>query len=82
METTNPPPFTNQFIVDLKTSNNESINIQCFDIMGQKVLTKTVNTTTYNNQVSIDMDAHPAGIYYLRIEKNGELMAVEKIIKI
>ncbi|MEM9548385.1 MAG: T9SS type A sorting domain-containing protein [Bacteroidota bacterium] len=77
-----PNPFTNEFIVDLKTYDPENVQIQCLDMFGKEVLRKSVLPEHDPNQISINMDSYPSGIYYLRVQKDNKMIAVQKVIKI
>ena len=71
--------YPNQTLGNLTIELNNTasnINLSLMNSISQVVLTKNYNSTNY---IKLDLDA-PAGIYYLKLESNGEILT-KKIIK-
>lgn len=51
--------------VNIKTTSNEAVNVTVFDLLGKKVITKTLS----NNKLNVS--SLKSGVYLLNIEQNG-----------
>jgi hypothetical protein len=66
-----PNPISNNTLhIELPQAySSNKLNVDMFNVMGQKVLSKTVNTTG-KSKISLSNLALPSGIYYLTITNN------------
>jgi hypothetical protein len=58
-----------------------AIKLVVRDMSGRVVKTVEAQTTSGNNQLSIDLSAVAQGIYTLQCYSNGELIVTERITK-
>lgn len=61
-------------------SNVPTGTLKVFNVLGMCVYTRTVNTSEYNDEQTIDMKSFAAGIYLLQVE-NGQYISIVKFIK-
>ncbi|WP_055442697.1 T9SS type A sorting domain-containing protein [Lacinutrix himadriensis] len=68
-----PNPVTNG-TVNIKTSNNEAVNVSIFDVLGKQVLAKNVTNQTLN------VSNLNAGVYILKLSQNGNSTTKKLVI--
>jgi Secretion system C-terminal sorting domain len=79
---TAPNPFTNNFIINYKAAEKETITIRMFNVSGQQMLAKSVTVNSGNNNINITEAAQLAkGIYVIQVNKGHNLISSSKIIK-
>ena len=79
---TAPNPFTNNFIINYKAAEKETITIRMFNVSGQQTLTKNVSVNSGDNRISITEAAQLAkGIYVIQVSKGYDMISSGKIIK-
>lgn len=61
--------------VNIKTTSNEAVNITVFDLLGKKVITKTLS----NNKLNVS--SLKSGVYLLNIEQNGASTTKKLVIE-
>lgn len=61
--------------VNIKTTSNEAINVTVFDLLGKKVITKTLS----NNKLNVS--SLKSGVYLLNIEQNGASTTKKLVIE-
>jgi hypothetical protein len=77
-----PNPFTNNFIINYRSAERETITIRIFNVSGQQRLTKNVIVNDGNNNINITEAAQLAkGIYVVQVSKGSNLISSGKIIK-
>jgi len=79
---TAPNPFTNNFIINYKAAERETITIRMFNVSGQQLLLKNVTVSNGNNSINISEAAQLAkGIYVVQVNKGYNTISSMKIIK-
>jgi len=79
---TAPNPFTNNFVVNYKAAERETITIRMLNISGQQMLAKNVTVNNGDNNINITEAAPLAkGIYVIQVNKGYTLISSSKIIK-
>jgi hypothetical protein len=79
---TAPNPFTNNFIINYKAAEGETITIRMFNASGQQMLIKNVTVNNGNNTINITEAAQLAkGIYVIQVSKGYNMISSSKIIK-
>lgn len=73
-----PNPSQGLFTVSIDKIEG-SVEMQIFDLMGNKIYNKSVNPGTSVHRESIDLSAYAKGIYFIRIT-NESINSVKKII--
>jgi len=61
--------------VNINTTSNEAINVTVFDLLGKKVITKTLS----NNKLNVS--SLKSGVYLLNIEQNGASTTKKLVIE-
>jgi len=61
--------------VNIKTTSNEAVNVTVFDLLGKKVITKTLS----NNKLNVS--SLKSGVYLLNIEQNGASTTKKLVIE-
>ena len=79
---TAPNPFTNNFVINYKAAEKETITIRMFNVSGQQMLVKNVTVNNGNNNINITEAAQLAkGIYVIQVSKGYTMISSGKIIK-
>lgn len=74
-----PNPFENNFTLDIQTSNNGSIDIQVFDLLGKRIDKRQVDLTNFDEKISLG-DNYATGVYIILVTQ-GENKQLIKMIK-
>jgi len=69
-----PNPVSNGF-VNIISKTNEAISVTVFDILGTRVINKTLNGNTLN------VTSLKSGVYILKLEQNGKVTTKKLVIK-
>lgn len=69
------PNPVNTGYVNIKTTSNEAVNVTVFDLLGKKVITKTLS----NNKLNVS--SLKSGVYLLNIEQNGASTTKKLVIE-
>lgn len=72
-----PNPATSYVNVNLADDDYKNVKYDLFDLTGKKVLSEVAKAS----QQDVSVAALPAGVYYLKITKNGAEIKTAKIIK-
>jgi hypothetical protein len=76
-----PNPTQGLFTLEIAALKPKEIQYEILDNMGKSLVSRTMNVSKGNNQISIDDVEHlAAGIYFLRL-KEGQNVFFKKIIK-
>ena len=79
---TAPNPFTNNFIINYKAAEKETITIRMFSVSGQQMLVKNVTVNNGNNSINITEVAQLVkGIYVIQVSKGYNMLSSGKVIK-
>ena len=73
-----PNPVQNELFIDAVFENNDQVNINVIDILGHSVKNEVINGTS---KVFVDMSDLSKGVFFLILEKNGEIIMSERVIK-
>ena len=79
---TAPNPFANNFIINYKATQRETITIRMFDASGRQMLMKNVTVNNGNGNINITEAAQLAkGIYVIQVSRSEDIISSSKIIK-
>mgnify|MGYP001602240382 CR=1 FL=1 len=73
-----PNPSTGDVFINVGLSNMNSIDVTLFNAIGEAVISKKINMPS-NNEIKLDLNNKPDGIYLLEIE-TSEGNRTKKII--
>lgn len=73
-----PNPANDFLQIGFKTSNNESIRIELFDCIGNRIM---IDETNSSQQHELEIQTLKNGIYFLQIYSDDTLIETKKIIK-
>ncbi len=77
-----PNPTTNEFSIDINTSNDMEVIEQIFDIMGNKVMDHKYEIVKGQFLLKTNIDELNSGIYFVRLlDKDSNVLYNEKVIK-
>ncbi|MBI5538845.1 MAG: C10 family peptidase [Bacteroidia bacterium] len=76
-----PNPFSESTIISYNLTNNTNICLYIFDITGKIIFSKQFSEEKGYNQISINLNSNPEGIYYYKL-KVGNSLYTGKLIKI
>lgn len=76
-----PNPVSSHLYVEVKTTKEESIQIEISDLQGKIILTKKAFVSPQNNIIEIDTGTLNSGAYFCRIN-NDESVRYQKFIKL
>jgi hypothetical protein len=68
-----PNPSNGIFTIDV---NAEIDAIEIYNVLGEQVLTKTVNA----NQLQVDLSTQPAGVYFIQCISGNKIITREKLV--
>ena len=70
-----------QIVCSLILSVNDKVVIDIIDMLGRKIISKTMNLQSGKNQFSIDVSNYPQGIYLIQlITETGKYQTQKKLI--
>jgi hypothetical protein len=75
-----PNPFSDKLTISVTVSKDETVTLNLYSILNQKVLTKKFNAKKGKNVFELKTNRIPSGIYLLKIDKNENSIAY-KVIK-
>ena len=73
-----PNPSNGFLQIDFEVNYNESIRIELFDCVGNRIM---VDETNSNQQYELDIQKLNTGIYFLQFHSEDKLIGTEKLIK-
>ncbi|MBF6640148.1 T9SS type A sorting domain-containing protein, partial [Flavobacterium sp. J49] len=76
--TTYPNPFANNFMIDVKTSSQSSIDVKVFDMVGRLVEQRKVNVSELESTTI--GDRYPSGVYNVIITQD-EIVKTLRVVK-
>ena len=77
-----PNPTTNEFSIDINTSNGMEVIEQIFDIMGNKVMSLKYEIVKGQFILKTNINELNSGIYFVRLfDKDSNILYNEKVIK-
>ena len=76
-----PNPSTGVFQLDLDVNESMSLDIVVTNVLGQKLLVKSLNTINGAHTETIDLSTEAVGVYYLNISSEGTQLTNRMIIK-
>jgi hypothetical protein len=77
---TSPNPFNGSLVVKYHSINEGNITIQLIDMLGKTHQEVVETVTKGDNQITLNTDAMPLGIYFIRIA-NGNDITTQRIVK-
>jgi len=75
-----PNPFSDQFTVKFNADQKENISLQITDMLGRIISTKQWSVDIGSNNIDINLDDQPAGLYMLKLSTDKGY-AVKNIVK-
>lgn len=76
-----PNPSQSDFLLSLNLESAETVQISIFNMVGSEILRQNeTELDAGENRQLIDLSEQPAGIYFLKIDINGESV-IERILK-
>lgn len=75
-----PNPVINRLNVGLKSTKETDVVLKLIDITGNEALVKRCKIDPGLNEVKVDMNGIPAGVYYIHIIQDGYSI-IEKVVK-
>ena len=75
-----PNPATNNITIDIKALPGKK-SIMIYDVIGQEMVNKTLESQNENIQEVIDVSAFAKATYILRLDVNNELFQIIKFVK-
>lgn len=74
-----PNPTSEMINIQFEIATDKEISLYLLDAQGKLVKTEKIDASVLNK--TVDMQAFPAGVYYLRLIK-GKLINVYKVVKL
>lgn len=74
-----PNPSDGNFRIQFNATQNQSIMIDVFDVLGNKVLSKNRQVGVGSNQFNMSIAEKTAGIYFVRIVSNNQTTTLQLI---
>jgi large repetitive protein len=65
-----PNPSNGIFSVELNLPDENHARLSVFNAVGQQVMARELTPSTIG-KISLDLSAHAAGVYFLRLEAKG-----------
>lgn len=78
--TTLPNPFNDELVINVQSGANTSATVQVIDMIGKTHKVQTQQFVKGANKIEISTEDMPNGIYFVRINSNGEVFT-KKVIK-
>jgi hypothetical protein len=75
-----PNPASNLLNLEFQSNKLEKVNIEMINLLGEKVFSKTFQTQIGENNIQLEVDKIPSGIYLLQI-KGKDNIFIQKVIK-
>ena len=75
-----PNPCNGSFVLMTNTVNVETATINIYDLMGRCIYLSEKKLLIGKNQILINIDCLPAGLYFVKIKTTSDLFT-DKIIK-
>jgi len=75
-----PNPTDGIFNLKVDTLSDSEMNVSIFNLTGKVVFTKEFTNVSSNQNISMNINKLPAGIYFIKIDVDGESF-VKKLIK-
>ncbi|MGB0930864.1 MAG: T9SS type A sorting domain-containing protein [Chitinophagales bacterium] len=70
-----PNPAKNQISLQWKTAFSENVELRVFNILGEKIHTFTLDSTSMGTQTVLDISGFEAGVYLLQGSIGGEVFS-------
>jgi hypothetical protein len=74
-----PNPANTQATISFIAQNEGNYSIELYDLVGKKVLSKTVYATQGHNMESVELTNTPNGVYLIQLSGNGS-RSVSKLV--
>jgi hypothetical protein len=72
-----PNPFANNFMLDVKTSSNSSVNVKVYDMLGRMIDSKNVSVS--DMQATTIGDQYPTGVYNVVVSQEDSVQTVRVV---
>ena len=76
-----PNPMNDQLLMDLDLEKGIDVKYSLINAMGQSVLQKAIKTNSGTQTLHLEVPQLPAGMYWLRIEMEGQQRSIQLIKK-
>lgn len=77
----NPVPAQDRVNVTFSASGNESMTLQLFNVAGQLVHTQEIETTNGLNQLQLDVNAYPDGMYLISLQSASGIVTAKLVVE-
>src|SRR5690606_19006623 len=74
-----PNPNTGRFVIDLKANSFNSLDIEIYNALGEKVMTVAQNVQG-RQQFDVDLETMSHGVYFVRINTESEGISKRVVI--
>ena len=74
-----PNPSTGIFVMDFAMKQRERLEIVVFNILGEQI-TRSMKLNEQSGRETLDLSAHPTGVYIVRIVLDGDRVYQERIV--
>lgn len=76
-----PNPFASGISLDIASVEAGEVRLEVVTALGEVVVSTTKTLQTGHQTVSLDLSQLASGMYFLRAQRNGEIISVQKINK-
>ena len=76
-----PNPTSGIVSVQLNSASGVKIQLDVFDVLGEKVYSSFENSPLNNSPMTIDLSSLSDGIYFVQVKTDGKIIATKKIVK-
>jgi hypothetical protein len=74
-----PNPTSGEVTLEMPLTEEENVQVRIFDISGKSVFNNEYALDAENNRIFIDMEKHPAGLYFVQV-KHGDVIETKKLM--
>ncbi len=75
-----PVPAVTELNINFSSDIESATRINVFDVAGRTIMSRLVNVTAGENNITLDVNELPVGVYMITID-NGDAVQTEKFLK-
>jgi hypothetical protein len=75
-----PNPNIGQFTLEAEINNDSPVFYQLFDSQGRQIISESIAPSSALFSKNFDLGNNPAGVYYLKVIQNNQIMTRKIII--